>query len=127
LQGRPSADEALDRKVAEHVLAVLARKRATLPLTAGFMQACAAQGFNHRVGQKRAARMCAHLRQAGLLTPYSRYRGRHGFWVTIYRVIHRVAPGSFSVRRKSRVKYDERKNWWKHALFGTPDGKPPPS
>lgn len=126
-RGRPKADDALDRRVAEHVLDVLARRRTTMPLTAGFMQAVCLQGFGHRVGRKRAARMCAHLALSGRIAPVGRYRGlRHGYWVTLWRVLQRVAPVSSSVRKKSRVKFDERKRWWEHALFGTPDGKPPP-
>jgi len=127
LVGRPRADREKDKKVAEHALSVLARRRTTMPLTAGFMQAVARDGFGHKVGLKRAARMRAHLVASGRLIPVGRYRGsKHGYWVTVWKLLPPTPLALFSVRKKSRVKFFGRKQWWEHALFGTPDGKPPP-
>jgi hypothetical protein len=120
LPGRPAADLALDLKVAEHAVVILARTRQKMPLTAGYMQAVSQQVFGHKVGIKRAARMVAHLRRTHYLTQVSRYRGTpHGFWVPIYRL---AAPVLSSVRRKVVVKG---RAWWEHGLFGNPDGEKP--
>lgn len=118
MPGRKPADLDLDLQVAEHAVTILARKRKKMPLTVGFMQAVALQGFNHKVGEHRAARMIHHLRTTHRLTPVGRYRGQpHGFFVTIYRLTDTVTS---SVRRKAVVKGRE---WWKHGLFGNPNGE----
>ena len=119
MQGRPAADEALDRKVAERAVTLLAHDRALRPLTSGFMHAVAKQAFGHNVGLKRASRMVAHLRSTGSLIPAARYRGHpHGFWVTVYR----LRPKGSSVGRKGKVK---NRKWWEHSLFGNPDREIP--
>lgn len=120
LPGRPAANLDKDLRVAEHVVTVLARRRQKMPLTVGFMQAVSLQGFGHKVGEHRAARMIHHLRFTNRLTPVGRYRGNpHGFFVTIYRLRDSV---SSSVRRKAVVKSRE---WWEHGLFGNPNGEEP--
>jgi hypothetical protein len=117
---RPPHSPERDRKLAEHVVVVLLRKRDTMPLTVGFMQAVCKQGFGVKVGRARASAMISHLQSTSRITLVGRYRGKkHGFWVGIYR----LAPVIVSVARNSRVKG---RPWWQHPLFGTPDGKPPP-
>ena len=58
--------------------------------------------------------------------PVRSLQGRHGFWVTLYR----VAPVPGSVLRNRGVKGKNRpirvRGWWGHGMFGTPDGRPPP-
>jgi hypothetical protein len=120
---RPQHRPDIDLQVAEHALELLARKRNKMPLTAGFMQAVAHQGFGHRVGMRRAAVMVAHLRSNGNLVQVGRYRGkRHGFWVPIYSLRTPSGLRIASVCRNSVVKS---RPWWQHSLFGNPDGEKP--
>jgi hypothetical protein len=104
---------------AEQFLSTL--RRGSMPVTVGFVQ--------RRTGmaEHQARRIRNDLVRRKLLVPVGRYRGKkHGFWVTIYKVVQPEASVTSSVRRISRVKRNERKTWWLHALFGTPDGRPPP-
>ena len=121
---RPQHQPDLDRQVAEHALELLARKRSKMPLTAGFMQAVALQGFGHKVGMRRAATMVSHLRRNGSLVQVGRYRGkRHGFWVPVYRLRTPSGLRIASVCRNPAVKG---LGWWQHGLFGNPGGEKPP-
>lgn len=121
--GRPAADLTKDRRVADHVAELLS-VRELRPLTAGFMQQTA-KTLGHQVGRKRAAAMVGHLKASGAIEERGRYRGKHGFWVRIYRIRRRIPTSSLvtgSVRRNSQVK---RQGWWNHGLFGNPeDAKP---
>lgn len=104
------------RWTAEQFLTTL--RRGTMPVTVGFVQ--------RRTGmaEHQARRIRNDLVRRRLLIPVGKYRGRkHGFWVTLYRVVQPEASGTSSVRRSARVKAQP---WWRHPLFGTPDGKPPP-
>jgi hypothetical protein len=119
LLGRPAANEDLDKKVAEHVCSILARKRDRRPLTVGFMQTVAA-AIGHKVGEHRAARMVNHLKATKRITQVGRYQAKtHGYYVAIYRLHSYVVS---SIRRNSPVK---RLGWWQHGLFGNPDGEKP--
>lgn len=105
------------RWTAEQFLTTL--KRGTMPVTVGFVQ--------RRTGmaEHQARRIRNELIQRGALVPVDQYQGKkHGFWVTIFRVIQPRASVTASVRRIRTVK--ARIPWWQHPLFGTPDGKPPP-
>ena len=93
-------------------------KRGVMPVTVGYVQ--------RRTGmaEHQARRVRNDLVKRKLLVPVGQYRGRrHGFWVTLYRVVQPEASVTSSVRRTARVKP---KFWWQHPLFGTPDGEPPP-
>ena len=92
-----------------------------MPVTVGYVQ--------RRTGmsEHRARAVRNDLVRSGHLVEVGCYRGRrHGFWVKLYRVVQPEASVTSSVRRTRRVKRDERKTWWLHPLFGTPDGRPPP-
>ena len=108
------------RWTAEQFLTTL--KRGVMPVTVGYVQ--------RRTGmaEHRARAVRNDLVRRKLLIPVGQYRGRrHGFWVTLYRVVQPEASVTSSVRRTARVKRNERKTWWLHPLFGTPDGRPPPT
>jgi hypothetical protein len=125
---RPAHSPALDRKLADHVVTVLMRKRDTMPLTVGFMQAVCEQGFGQKVGRARASAMITHLQATNRLRLVGRYRGRrHGFFVGVYRLASITASVARNSDVKSRAKRYSPKRWWEHALFGTHDGKPPPT
>ena len=103
------------RWTSEQLLSTL--RRPVMPVTVGFVQG--------RTGMaEHAARRARNdLVRRGALVPVGRYQWKkHGFWVTLYRVIQPRASVTASVRRTRVVKTPERKQWWRHALFGTPDG-----
>ncbi len=120
----PGADLMTDRRLAERALRYASKNRKTpMPFTVGYLQrVCGVMGY--RVGEHRAAKMINGLKRRGRLVSRGDYRSRkHGFRVTLYC----VPQISLSVRRKASVKPISKRNWWKHGLFGTPDGLPPPS
>jgi len=92
-----------------------------MPCTVGFVQR------RTGLGEHRARALRNELVARGHLVPVSRYKGRkHGFWVTLYRVLQPAASVTSSVRGFARVKRHSIRRWWEHALFGTPDRRPPP-
>jgi len=115
-----------DRKLAEKawLLSSSSRDTTTMPFTVGYLQAvCKALG--HRVGEHRAAKMIRELQRRKLLVEAGHYKSRkHGFRVLLYL----VPRFTVSVRSRKEVKLRfSRKRWWEHSLFGTFDGKPPPT
>jgi hypothetical protein len=120
--GRPRANRELDTRVAEHALELFSRKRLRMPITGGYMQEYVLRVLGHKIGQNRAAEMVRHLRRTGKITQVSRYKGKHGFWVPIFRINVRASQDASSVLRKSAVK---QLPWWQHGLFGNPGGCPP--
>jgi len=89
-----------------------------MPVTVSFVQA------RTGMAEHQARRIRNELVERGALVPVGKYQGRkHGFWITIYRVVQPAASVTSSVRRTRVVK---RSPWWQHPIFGTPDGKPPP-
>jgi len=101
---------------AEQFLSTLRRPR--MPVTVGFVQA------RTGMAEHQARRIRNELVERGALVPVDKYQGKkHGFWVTVYRVIQPRASVTASVRRTRTVKP---RFWWQHPLFGTPDGEPPP-
>jgi hypothetical protein len=140
-----------DGRLARQLLRALrrARERAVaprqppdeFPLTEDALQAIA-----HKLGQtladKRARRIIHRLIDAGVLTPAGSYRQRYritgpsGYRVRLFRIGVRITARSDEVRpaatpqaspgKRGSVKPSERVPWYRHALFGTPDGLPPP-
>ena len=97
-----------------------------MPFTVGFLQR-SSKAMGYPLGEHRAAAAIRELQRRKVLQAQGKYRGKgHGFWVVTYRLPSVVS----SVRRTRRVKPVwkpcSRKNWWQHALFGTPDGRRPP-
>jgi len=93
-----------------------------MPVTVSFVQA------RTGMSEHESRRVRNDLVERGALVPVGRYQGRrHGFWVTLYRVLQPAASVTASVRRTRSVKRVTRKNWWLHPLFGTLDGRPPPT
>lgn len=87
-----------------------------------------------RVGQKHARELIRIGIGSGLLIPAGDYPSRRGYRVKLYRLGCRVstrrgaqsqsAVGKNPVVKPAPAARDHR--WWEHALFGTPDRRPPP-
>jgi len=93
-----------------------------MPVTVSFVQA------RTGMSEHQARRIRNDLVKRGALVPVNTYQSRkHGFRVILYRVLQPAGSVTASVRRTRVVKTPERKQWWRHALFGTPDGLPPPT
>jgi hypothetical protein len=110
--------------MAQQVVTILARRRDVRPLTAGFLRQQIWHSFRVRIGEHRAEALVRYLRTVRRIVEVGSYKAkRHGFRVTIYRLMQPAGSVTSSVRKNSRVKP---RAWWQHPLFGTPDGKPPP-
>lgn len=116
------------------------------PLTEAAFQAIARK-LGRQVGIKRSRRLLRRLTTAGIIKDSGSYRQKYrnaassgGYRVTLYRlavgtagVVRRgvrfAAASSLKppVGRAGAVKPDSRPRWWQHALFGEPDGLPPPT
>jgi hypothetical protein len=113
------------------------------PLTAFTVQAVAWR-LGYEIGEKRCRAMTRRLVEAGIVVESGSYRqryrlraGRGSYRVRLLRlaahalraVVHRGAtryPRHSPVGNRSSVKRAERRRWWQHPLFGSPDGLPPP-
>jgi hypothetical protein len=113
------------------------------PLTEGAFQAVAARLGHGNAGIKRCRAMIRRLRAEGILEDAGSYRQAYrntaspsGYRVGLYRlgfavagVVNRVR-GTPCLKRPIGegwpVKRRRMADWWEHALFGTPDGRPPP-
>lgn len=104
------------------------------PLTERTFQAVARR-LGHTVGIKRCRAMLRRLRAAKVLAPAGSYRTRYtstaapsGWCVRLVRLAVPFAPLRVqrAVGTNGSVKGDPHPRWWEHALFGTPDGRPPP-
>jgi hypothetical protein len=123
--------------VVRHLLgarACLVVAPAPFPLTEEAFQRVAGK-LGHAVGIKRSRTIIRRLLATGVITTAGSYRQmyqntdtRSGFRVTLFSLgakiaRRRSAPQQRAVGRRGRVKPFR---WWKHGLFGTPDGRPPP-
>jgi hypothetical protein len=135
-----------DGQIALHVLQHLLGAREAVnaperfPLTEE-MFCAVARKLGCPVGQKRARRLSGRLVENGVIGGSGQYRqkyrnteARDGFFVSLFRLIvgvrqrppksQRAVGNRRSVKRQSSSK--PRRRCWEHALFGMPDGLPPP-
>jgi hypothetical protein len=91
--------------------------------------------LGHRVGEHRCLRLIRRLRDAGVIVDVGSYRDRcTGFRIRLFAAVSRASSRAttvlrtcrVSVRRKSSTTRRRHAPWWRHPLFGNPDGRPPP-
>ena len=135
-QALRDTDARLALNVVRHLVAARqtsvapARARATFPLTEPTFQAVALRLGTH-VGIKRSRTLIRRLRAAHVIDPAGSYSQKFGsrYRVKLYRLsvaLTAVLRRKRAVGRGSQNKPRTQPRWWRHGLFGMPDGRPPP-
>ena len=132
--GRLAVDVLRHLHAARMIAVAPAEPREAFPLTELTFQAVARK-LGVTVGIKRSRGLIRRLCAEGVVEPSGSYRQRYtrglsGFRVRLYRLTADVRSlRAAAPSRKRAVGNGGRVNrvrWWKHGLFGMPDGRPPP-